>query len=302
MRKALPAALMLVVALSLILADVGMAKRFGSGRSFGSKPGFSKSFSKPSTTRTSPAGNTMGRTGQPRRPGFFSGPFGFLGGMLAGGLIGSLLFGGGFGGINFMDILLIGLVIYFGAKFLRRRRSSQADMTTSTGQTVRTDHPYERSGQDPGSAWDNLRSTPADSEEEASGYSGQAEASQIPADFDQEDFLKGAKVLFTRMQTSWDKRDLNDIRQFTSDEVYNEVKAQAQEDPGPSTTEILLINAKVLEVKKEGQETMATVYYDVVMREDPNQSATSQVREVWHFIKTGPDSMWTLEGIQQLED
>ena len=301
MKKILPVTMMLMVALSLVFADMCLAKRFGSGRSFGSKPSFSRSFSKPSTTKTSPSKNNLGSAGQTRRPGFFSGPFGFLGGMLAGGLIGSMLFGGGFGGINFMDILLIGLLIFFAVKLFKGRRAREADMSTSTGQTIRSDHPYQRAQQNTGSAWDNLRSAPASSDSDQ-GYSGQAEGGHIPADFDQEDFLKGAKILFSRMQASWDKRDLDDIRQFTSDEVYNEVKSQAQEDPGPSQTEVLLINAKVLEVKEEGGQTMVTVYYDVVMREDPNQSSTSQVREVWHFIKSDQGDMWKLEGIQQLED
>ena len=43
--------------------------------------------------------------------------------------------------------------------------------------------------------------------------------------------MKGAKAVYTRLQNSWDKRDLEDIRHFTSKEVWEEINRQAQEDP-----------------------------------------------------------------------
>jgi predicted lipid-binding transport protein (Tim44 family) len=65
----------------------------------------------------------------------------------------------------------------------------------------------------------------------------------------------------------------------------------------------MMVNARLLEVKEEGGMTNATVYYDVLLREDPSQSQPSQVREVWHFVKpVGSDGMWKLDGIQQLEE
>ena len=40
-------------------------------------------------------------------------------------------------------------------------------------------------------------------------------------------FLKGAKAAYTRLQASWDARDMEDLRHFTSQEVFAEVEAQA---------------------------------------------------------------------------
>ena len=115
--------------------------------------------------------------------------------------------------------------------------------------------------------------------------------------------MKGAKAVYQRLQNSWDKRDLNDIRTFTSQEVYTFIEEQYKNDPTPGTTEILLINGELLEVKTTGNQTVATVYFDVLMRENPSSQDTEQVREVWHFSKYDNQSgdNWVLEGIQQLE-
>jgi predicted lipid-binding transport protein (Tim44 family) len=109
--------------------------------------------------------------------------------------------------------------------------------------------------------------------------------------------------VYQRLQHSWDKRDLNDIRTFTSQEVYDFIEEQYNNDPTPGTTEILLINGELLEVKTIGNQTVATVYFDVLMREDSSSQDTEQVREVWHFSKYDNQSgdNWVLEGIQQLE-
>jgi predicted lipid-binding transport protein (Tim44 family) len=104
------------------------------------------------------------------------------------------------------------------------------------------------------------------------------------------------------MQASWDKRDLDDIRQFTSPEVFEEIRRQAQADPTPGKTELLLVNPRILEVRETDGQTIASVLYDVMMRENRDEMS-KQVRELWHFSRptNTPEAFWTLEGIQQVE-
>jgi predicted lipid-binding transport protein (Tim44 family) len=215
-----------------------------------------------------------------------------LGGFLMGGLLGSLLFGGmhGLTGPGLLDILLVGGLIFFLVRFLRARRMA----AETAGQA-----PFSAAFQD-AHPQDGLGS---------SGYASppqpfpSAPAPQFPPGFDQKEFLKGAKAIYTRLQRSWDKRDLEDIRQFTATEVYEEIVRQAEADPQPSKTEILRVNAKVLEVRSEGHETVASVLYDVLMRESQDETVARDVSEVWHFRcdETAPGSFWVLEGIQQVE-
>jgi predicted lipid-binding transport protein (Tim44 family) len=132
---------------------------------------------------------------------------------------------------------------------------------------------------------------------------GAVTAPAIPPGFNSEEFLKGAKAAYNRLQDSWNKRDLEDIRLFTSPEVWEEIKRQVMEEPDGGKTEIILVNAKLLEVNSEGDDTVASVYFDVLMRESAEEQRPKQVREVWHFSKKEvSDSFWRLEGIQQMEE
>ena len=109
--------------------------------------------------------------------------------------------------------------------------------------------------------------------------------------------------MYARLQHSWDRRDLNDIALFTTPEVLAEIRRQALADPTPSKTELLLVNAKLVEFREESADTVATVLFDVLMREDASEERPKQIREVWHFSRPTADQQanWRLEGIQQLE-
>ncbi|MDL2328177.1 39S ribosomal protein L45 [Desulfosarcina sp. OttesenSCG-928-A07] len=123
-----------------------------------------------------------------------------------------------------------------------------------------------------------------------------------PPGFDPEEFLKGATTIYTRLQTSWDKRDIEDIRMFTSPEVFAEIQRQAKEDPTPGKTELLMINPSIVEARDVGNQTVVSVRYDVTLREDTDTVA-KQVLELWHFSRdrNNPNDFWMLEGIQQME-
>jgi len=278
-----------ILALGALDAD---AARFGGGKSFGGGSHMSKPAapppSSPGLNRAAPGQPAPGLAGAAAAPRF-GGMGGMLGGLLAGTLIGSLLFGGGFHGGGVMDILIIGLLLYFGFKlFSRFRRPAEA-----AGPSAYSSWQPEQA-QRTGTDWGMLREQPQGANLDAPA--GDA----VPADFDVEDFLRGAKMAYTRLQASWDKRDMDDIAQFTSPAVLQEVRAQAEEDPDPSTTELLLINARVLSVVREGETERATVFFDVLLREDPKIQMTTQVREVWHFMRSDGAS-WKLDGIQQVE-
>lgn len=123
----------------------------------------------------------------------------------------------------------------------------------------------------------------------------------VPEGFDTDDFLKGAKMVFSRLQQSWDARDMDDIAQFTTPEVHDEIKRQAAQDPTPSHSELLLVNARLLEVQQEENGLLATVFFDVLMRESRDGAQTEQVREIWHFLKSDEYAgIWRLDGIEHV--
>lgn len=299
MNKKIRFSLLIILSMTLGLLyfwqDTAEAGRFGRSRSFGSKPTYQRSApapaQSPSSSRTNP-----GQTIQPTSPGAGISPSpmrrwgGMMGGMLMGGLIGSMLFGGGHGsaGFGLMDMLLLGGGLFLLFRFLRARR--MASQSPGSGGAM----PFERS---PSQTWGNGGFIP--SEEAAASAAGQP---ALPPGFDAEDFLKGAKAMYIRLQTAWDKRDLDDIRQFTSPEVLTEIQRQAQEDPVPGKTELLLINTRIIEAREMDNQMIVSVLYDVMLRENEDEMS-KQVRELWHFSqdKGKPEAFWLLEGIQQVE-
>lgn len=291
---AVPLATML--ALSLASADLAEAKRLGGGSSFGSKPGYSA----PKEAPKAPPSQAQKQAAPPQhqtapaKPSLLGGLGGMVGGLVMGGLIGSLLFGGGgFGGPGLMDVLLLGGVAFLAFKLLRRKRTPEPAFAGAGGGQIHMpssrEEPPVMARQSGG--WGSLQG-------DAPPPAGPA----LPADVEEGAFLEGAKMLYARLQAAWDRRDLEDIRTFVSPEVHAEIARQAAADPGPGRTEILHVQAQVLEARTQGSETVISVLFDAMLREDRQQERPSQVREVWHFRRdeSAARPEWQLEGIQQL--
>ena len=296
-KKAKIAVLMSLGILAFLLYwqnDFAEAARVGGGKSFGSSPSYQRSTPAPSPSPTSPQMSPTQPT--PPRPVASPAPSmmgrwgGMLGGLLMGGLIGSLLFGGGhaWGGPGMLDLLIIGGGLFLLYRFIRARRIANAAPAAAGSMSFDSN---------PSHSWGESGYAPA-AEPTTSG----TEQPNLPPGFDVEEFLKGAKIIYTRLQAAWDKRDIEDIRQFVSPEVLSEIQKQAQEDPQPGKTELLLINPRILEVHEVATQTVVSVFYDVMMRENRAEMA-KQVREVWHFSRDSrkPEDFWVLEGIQQVE-
>ena len=107
-------------------------------------------------------------------------------------------------------------------------------------------------------------------------------------------------MVYNRLQEAWDKRDVSDIAQFATQAVQDEVRGQMQDDPHPSRTEILLVNAQLLSVEEEEGNQYAQVFFDVLLRERPDQETPSSAREIWHFVRPTAGGNWKLDGIQQV--
>ena len=126
-------------------------------------------------------------------------------------------------------------------------------------------------------------------------------ASGIPADFPVESFLRSAKTSFIRLQAANDRKDMNDIREYTTPEMFAEISIQIQErDNTPQKTDVLAINGELLEVANEGDLAIASVRFTGQLRE--NNGTPETVDEIWHVQKNLRDqkSVWLLAGIQQI--
>ncbi|MEA3130135.1 MAG: hypothetical protein QOF46_1930, partial [Paraburkholderia sp.] len=89
----------------------------------------------------------------------------------------------------------------------------------------------------------------------------------VPAGFDSEAFLRNAKVYFVRLQDAWDRGNSNDIREFTTPEMFAEVRVDlASRDAGTNQTDVVQLNADLLGVEERANEYFASVRFSGLIR------------------------------------
>ena len=123
----------------------------------------------------------------------------------------------------------------------------------------------------------------------------------VPAGFDSDAFVRNAKVYFVRLQAAWDVGNIADIREFTTPEMFAEVKVDLDSRGAESNlTDVVQLNAELLGVEDLGSEYAASVRFSGLMRESSGAPAAPFV-EIWNLTKsTRAGEGWLLAGIQQV--
>ncbi len=307
MTKFLLAALMLVSTLALTMNDAE-AKRMGGGGSFGrqsSNVSRQQAPVQPSVAPARPANSAASAAPGTQAP---ASPWkGMLGGALLGLGVGALLshlgLSGAVAGMLGM-LLMVGLgvaLIMLLLRLFRKKSGQPAYQSVYAGNSS-----Y---GLNPGNTVPGTGSDPflvgSSSVAEAGLGSASVPVSpaanwHIPADFDVPGFERNAKTYFIRLQAAWDKADINDIREFTTPEMYAEVRLQIQErGASANVTDVQTINAKLLGIETLEHDYLASVRFTGTIREAP-EAATESFDEVWNLVKPiSGQGGWLLGGIQQ---
>ncbi len=296
--------LMLAVTAMTMVSDV-VARPLGGGRSIGRQsPTVARQAPAPAPAPTAtrpatPAAPAAAPTAPiPPKPGI---PWkGILGGALLGAGVAALFSSMGMGGMAglgailgpiLMIALLGGAVFFIVSMFRRKQQPAQPQFAGFGGQQGGT--PEIGSRIEP-AAFQPVQAAPAPAAAPAAPWG-------VPADFDTNAFLRHAKSSFIRMQAAWDKADVNDLREFTTPEVYAELKMQIQERGATADfTDVVSIDAVLLGIETIGHEYLASVKFDGMIKSAPN-AAAEPFAEVWNMSKpVSGSSGWVLAGIQQL--
>lgn len=285
MKKFWMALLVVFVGATLGMSNVE-AKRMGGGGSFGK--------SSPSASRQAPAQNNQaaqaGRPGQPAAAP--SSPWrGIIGGALLGLGLGALFSHFGMGGelASMLSTMLMVGLLAFAAMFLyrmfTRKTANQNPQPAFAGVSEKNITP--EIGANVGTG-------------QQSSFQSGAQQSSVPADFDTAGFLRHAKINFLRMQAAWDKADTQDIREFTTPEMFAELKMQLSELNGAvNHTDVVNMEAELLGIDTTEHEHLASVRFFGMIRES-EKGAPEAFNEIWVLSKpvTG-NSGWMLAGLQQ---
>lgn len=287
MKKFWMALMVAFIGITVSVSDAE-ARRMGGGGSFGK--------SSPSYSRQAPMqNNQMTNATRPAAPAAASSPWkGIVGGALLGLGMGALLshFGmGGALGSMIGTMLMVGLLVaaaFFLYRMLSRKTSGQQARPAYAGGITEKNITPEIGGNLGGAS-------------QPVSYSGAAAAvSSIPADFDTAGFLRHAKTNFVRMQAAWDKADANDIREFTTPEMYAELKMQLTErGASPNHTDVVSIEAELLGIESGETEHLASVRFSGMIRE-ADHAPTEPFNEIWVLSKpVSGNGGWLLAGLHQ---
>lgn len=121
-----------------------------------------------------------------------------------------------------------------------------------------------------------------------------------PGAFNEREFLRGAKMIYGRIRQAWAARDLADLRQFAAPDMMSRFEAWASQKPEREQVAVLLVEARVLDLKRDGKRTEVQVAYDATISDDPKTKEPRKVSEVWTFSRDEnlADAMWLLEDME----
>jgi predicted lipid-binding transport protein (Tim44 family) len=284
-----------IVSLGLIALDADAARRFGGGGNLGKQraapTATNKEAATPASTPASqpaaaPAAPAAGAAaaGAVAKPTFMQRWGGLLVGLGIGALLASL-FGAQMGPIIglILALLLAAVVIYALFRLFAGKRE-----------------PRTRSAQFAGIGSNVL--PPAQGEAPVASSLAPARRGGVQVrGFEVAPFIRVAKTAFIRLQAANDRGDLDDIRDFTSPELYAEVAMQHRErGAAPQKTEVVSVDADVIEAVVEDGYEVASVRFWGLIRE--NDAANPEpFDEIWHVRRKAGDAKasWLIAGIQQ---
>lgn len=218
-----------------------------------------------------------------------------LGGLALGGLLGAMLGGSGLGSA-LMSWLLIAAVVFGVVVVVRMVMQKRA----AASQPMQ----YAAGGpQGAGYASLGNETVAAPPPSQMSGFEAQPaalEVGNIPAGFDVAGFVRAAKLNFMKLQLANDSGNSEELREFTTPELFADLSKDIGARGGArQQTDVVSLNADLLEVVTEGNQHWASVRFSGMIREHP-ASAPESFEEIWNLAKPLDGSTgWLLAGIQQ---
>lgn len=301
-------AVVFTLGFSMIAMEAEAAKRMGSGKSMGTQ--------RQSTVDKAPAAPAAATAAAPGAAGAAAAParswMGPVAGLAAGlglaALASSMGFGDELASMVMIGLLAAGIMVAVGL-FMRKRAAGQRPMGAGAPSGMQY-APISGAGQNPGTGA-NSPTAPAYKVALPSGAGSligsaigvsQTPASTIPADFDVAGFERNAKVNFIRLQAANDAGNLDDIRAFTTPEMFAELKMDlADRNTANQVHDVVSIQAEVMHVEQDLERYLVSVRFTGVMR-DASGAPDERFDEIWHLMKPRQgNSGWVVSGIQQIE-
>lgn len=309
--------LMVIAACSAMLAGLDVdAKRLGGGRSFGApRDAATQRQMTPPAQNMAPAPmatpapasaaakgplNTPPAAAQPAWKRWIGPVAGIAAGLGIAALMSHLGLSEGFGNILMMLLLVIAVVVVFRLIFRRRTPAGDANQGlqyagAAAGSGGAPMMPGTGSGLAGAAATAGTMGTLG-----TVGTVGAIVAQPTyPAGFEPEPFLQQGKINFARLQIAYDQGDSAMLRDVMTPEMFAEVTRDLAARGTHQPTDIVRLDAEILEVVSDNDYHWATVRFHGLTREDGVETP-QPFDEAWNLRKAVDGSTgWLLAGIQQ---
>jgi predicted lipid-binding transport protein (Tim44 family) len=285
-----------LLGLSFMAADVE-AKRLGGGMSQGMKrqlpppqqapatPPQQQPPAKPAATPGTTAAAAAPAAPVPRRS--WLGPIaGIAAGLGMAALFSHLGLGEGLADI--LTLALLALVAVWVVRWALRRFTAQPSMRFA-----------QAGNATPGREEPAFSGTTAPALESRPAPALAAASAALPAGFDRDAFVRAAKTIFIRMQAANDAGDLDDLRQFSTPEMYAAFRLDLQDRRAEQRTDVVKLDADLVDATVEQDRQLVSVRYHGLIREE-NDGVAQPFDEVWHLVRPADGSRsWAIAGIEQ---
>lgn len=276
----------LVLSLMIGLFTIGFvvpdaeARRFGGGGNFGMKRNVSPPANAPRTATPAPT-RPGAQTATPGNRSWLGPVAGLAAGLGLAALFSSLGLSEELG-----SLLMIALMVFAGI-MLFRLLARRAAPPNAANRMQYAGPSFDREAPQHASLGGAIQPAPHNN--------------SLREQLDETAFLRQAKLNFIRLQAANDRGDLIDIREFTTPEVFAEIRMQMADSPmgPPQRTDVVELNAEVLDVAEEEERYIVSVHFSGLLREEAD-AAPAHFNEIWHLVKNhaGSDG-WRVSGIQQ---
>ncbi|RIJ12412.1 hypothetical protein DXT77_05305 [Pseudomonas sp. 91RF] len=289
MKRFLSIAMALCIGLTMSL-DAN-AKRFGGGKSAGAAPTHQTSQMAPSSPGMGGAAATAGAAGAAgaaAKAGGASKWLGPLAGIAAGGLLASMLMGGGFQGMQIFDILIMAVIAFVIFRFIAARRRKQQEQFAPAGAPMQREV-FEQKPAAMGSIF--------------GGSAAPAAARPVinaPAWFNEQRFLEAARSHFQALQQHWDANEMDKIAEFVTPQMLDFLKRErADLGDGFQSTYIDNLQVQLDGVDDRADKTIATLTFTGVSKTSRFDQG-EVFSESWNMERPqGDNQPWLVAGIRQ---
>lgn len=120
----------------------------------------------------------------------------------------------------------------------------------------------------------------------------------VPPGFDAAGFERIAKMIFIRLQAANDAGQVDDLRKFTTPELFASLRLDLQErGAAAQQTDVLELNAELVDTAQENGQWVASVRFTGLIREEADAGAEA-FDELWHLVRPLDESRdWAIAGI-----